>query len=147
MNVWGDFDWQTIKRLDDAGWHIRFYACPTKEYDAEWGEQHNALVIKEENAHVYFVTVTSGNVQAEDDTLEPLRLPSLSLSELRQKRQDTEKLIAQATEDLQAYCCRFCKTLGQENLRIQENIDLMQVRLNSEWMADGAVVLLEGWIP
>ena len=147
LNVWGDFDWQTIKRLDDAGWHIRFYACPTKEYDAEWGEQHNALVIKEENAHVYFVTVTPGNVQAEDDTLEPLRLPSLSLGELRQKRQDTEKLIAQATEDLQAYCCRFCKTLGQENLRIQENIDLMQVRLNSEWMADGAVVLLEGWIP
>ena len=135
------------QRLDDAGWHIRFYACPTKEYDAEWGEQHNALVIKEENAHVYFVTVTPGNVQAEDDTLEPLRLPSLSLGELRQKRQDTEKLIAQATEDLQAYCCRFCKTLGQENLRIQENIDLMQVRLNSEWMADGAVVLLEGWIP
>ena len=147
MEVWGNFDWDTVKRLDNAGWHIRFYTCPSKEYDAEWGEQHNAIVVKEENAHLYFITVTAGNTQGEEDALEPLRLPSLSLSGLKQKRQNTEKLIAQATDDLQAYCRRFCKTLGEANLRLQEDIDLMQVRLNSEWMADGAVILLEGWIP
>ena len=79
--------------------------------------------------------------------MEPLRLPSLNLSELKQKRQNTENLIAQATDDLQVYCRRFCQTLAQANLGLQENIDLMQVRLNSEWMADGAVILLEGWIP
>lgn len=147
MEVWGDFDWNTIKCLDDAGWHIRFYACPSKEYDAEWGEQHNAIIVKEESAHIYFVTVTPDNVQSEEDALEPLRLPSLNLSELKQKRQNTENLIAQATDDLQVYCRRFCQTLAQTNLGLQENIDLMQVRLNSEWMADGAVILLEGWIP
>ena len=147
MEVWGNFDWDAVKRLNNAGWHIRFYACPSKEYDAEWGEQHNAIVVKEENAHIYFITVTPGDAQSEEDALEPLRLPSLSLDELKQKRQNTEKLIAQATDDLCEYCRRFCQTLGQANLRLQEDIDLMQVRLNSEWMADGSVILLEGWIP
>ena len=33
------------------------------------------------------------------------------------------------------------------NLQLQEEIDLLKVKLNSEHMAEGAVVLMAGWIP
>ena len=45
----------------------------------------------------------------------------------------------------------FCKanycTLEKYNLQLQGEIDLLKVKLNSEQMAEGAVVLMEGWIP
>ena len=31
MEAWGDFDWKSIRRLEDAGWFVRFYTCPEKD--------------------------------------------------------------------------------------------------------------------
>lgn len=36
MEVWGDFDWGAIRKLEDAGWFVQFYTCPEKDYDEAW---------------------------------------------------------------------------------------------------------------
>mgnify|MGYP001137273935 CR=1 FL=1 len=82
MEVWGDFDWRAIRKLEDAGWFVQFYTCPEKDYNEAWAEDYNAIVVKENGGHLYFVTVTPQPVELD---VEPLRLPSLSLSELRKK--------------------------------------------------------------
>ena len=53
----------------------------------------------------------------------------------------------QAHAGLKEFCkANYC-TLEKYNLQLQEEIDLLKVKLNSEHMAEGAVVLMEGWIP
>lgn len=145
MQVWGDFDWTAVRKLRDAGWYVQFYSCTEKEYDEAWESDYNAVRIQEQGGHIYFVTVTPGPLEGLD--MEPLRLPSVSLSELLARKADTELQIEQAQADLKAFCQANCKTLEHGNLLLQGDIDLLKVKLNSEHMADGAVVLLEGWIP
>ena len=145
MQVWGDFDWDGVRKLRDAGWYIQFYSCTDKEYDEVWETDYNAVRIREQGGHIYFVTVTPGPLEGPD--MEPLRLPSAGLSELLARKADTESQIEQAQADLKAFCQANCKTLEQGSLLLQGDIDLLKVKLNSEQRADGAVVLLEGWIP
>lgn len=33
METWGDFDWQRIRELDKAGWHLQFYSCQERDSD------------------------------------------------------------------------------------------------------------------
>ena len=128
MEVWGDFDW-----------FVQFYTCPEKDYNEAWAEDYNAIVVKENGGHLYFVTVTPQPVELD---VEPLRLPSLSLSELSRKKADTEEALVQAHAGLKEFCkANYC-TLEKYNLQLQEEIDLLKVKLNSEHMAEGAVVLM-----
>ena len=79
MIVWGDFKWESIKRLDEAGWHIGFYTCQESEFQQEWSEHYNIIIVKQDKGQLFFITVTPF---APDWDLESLQLPSLSLSEL-----------------------------------------------------------------
>lgn len=144
MEVWGDFDWNAVRKLEEAGWYVKFYTCAEREYDEAWAEDYNAIIVKETGGHIYFVTVSPRPAELD---VEPLRLPSLSLSELNAKKAETEEALVQAKEALKAFCKANYRTLEDANLQLQGEIDLLKVKLNSEKKADGAVVLLEGWVP
>lgn len=144
LEVWGDFDWQSVRRLKSAGWYVQFYTCSGREFNEAWVAEDNAVVIKEDGGHLYFVTVTPEPAALE---LEPLRLSALSISELNRKKQDTEAALLQAQEELKTFCKANYHALEKGNMQLQSDIDLLKVKLNSEVMAEGAVVLLEGWIP
>lgn len=144
MEVWGDFDWKSVSRLESAGWQVRFYVCQDKEYDEAWTDQYNAIIVQTAGKYVYFVTVTPGSA---DIGIEPLRMPSYSLSELKKQKEETEAGVVRANEELKAFCRANYRTMEHYNTLLQSDIDLLEVKLNSEQMAEGAVVLLEGWIP
>ena len=144
MEVWGDFDWETISMLEEAGWFVQFYTCPEKNYNETWSEYYNAIVVKESGGHLYFVTVTPRPVGPD---MEPLRLPSSSLSELNRKKAGTEEALMQAQAELKAFCKANYSTMEKHALRLQGEIDLLKVKLNSKHLAEGTVVLMEGWIP
>lgn len=142
MEVWGEFDWARLKQLEQAGWLIRFYNCSEKDFQEEWADQ--VVVVRRESGHVFFVTVSHKPL---DLGLEPLRLPASSLSQLAQKLADAKQALADANEALKQFCRKYYNTLAEASVRLQSDIDLMQVRLSSEALAEGAVVLLEGWVP
>lgn len=144
MEIWGDFDWDAVRRLEDVGWYVQFYTCPERDYNEEWTEQYNAVIVKEKGGHLYFVTVTHEPVELD---IEPLRLPSLSLSGLKRKKADTEEALVRVNGELKEFCRANYRTLESGNMQLLSDIDLLKVRLNSEEMAEGSVVLLEGWIP
>lgn len=144
MEVWGDFDWDSVRKLENAGWHIQFYTTPERDYNEAWAEDYNAILVGENGGHLYFITVTPQPVELD---VEPLRLPSLSLSELNRKRVETVEALSQANAELKAFSKANYRTLEDDNLKLQGDIDLLKVKLNSEKMAEGAVVLLEGWVP
>lgn len=144
LDMWGDFDWNSITRLEEAGLFVRFYSCSEKEFDEAWVNEHNAMVINERGGQLYFITVTSQEVELDR---EPLHLPDESLSQLKGKLAKTEDKLAQAREELKSFCKTYYRTMEAGSLQLEGDIELLKVKRNSEEMADGVMVLLEGWIP
>ena len=54
--VWGEFDPARIQALKEAGYSLRFFACPTKVFQAEWG-----IAVSEKEGKTYFVLVENAN--------------------------------------------------------------------------------------
>ena len=144
MEIWGDFDWNAVERLKNSGWYIQFYTCSEKEFNEDWVDQYQVVRIHESAGHIYFVTVTPQSVDLE---LEPLRLPAFSLSELGRQREELLKELADTNAALTAFSKANYRALEKGSLKLEGEMELWKVKLNSERMADGAVLLLEGWIP
>jgi V/A-type H+-transporting ATPase subunit I len=144
LEPWGDYDRALLEKLADAGWGMYFYICPEKDYQPEWETQHQAVKVKEDGRNVYFVALSAHQPQL---GIEPLRLPESSLSELAAERTQAEADLAAAQQKLTQYCKANYRTLELADKHLQDDIDLLKVKLNSEAMAEGSVLLLEGWIP
>lgn len=144
METWGEFAWEDVERLRDAGWFVQFYECTDREYKEEWEEDYHAIIINDEGAHRCFVTVTPMPVHLD---IEPLRLPDESLSELQAKRKATVAAMAKGQAELADFATKELHTLQSANEALQHDIDWQKVHLSSERMAEGAVVMLEGWVP
>ncbi len=144
IRPWGDFDWSSVQRLSDAGYNIRFYSCTEREFNPQWSEDHDIVVIQKSASHIGFVTVSRDDVSL---GIEPLKLPSESLSQLCARREQTVAAIAAAKDELAQFCVANYNTLAHLDNELSADIDLMKVRLDGEPQAEGAVILMEGWIP
>lgn len=142
LEPWGDFDLASVDKLEKAGWRCSFYDCQEKDFRSEWEDE--VVVVNRENGHVYFVAVDHCTP---DLGLEPLRLPQCGLSALKRKKAEVEEEIAAATAALKDFCRRYHAALAGSHEALQAEIDLMKVKLSGEEMAQGAVRLLEGWVP
>ncbi len=142
LEPWGDFDPQRVRDLERAGWRMDFYDCLEKDFSPAWEQE--VTVVNREAGHVYFVTVAHHTF---DLGLEPLRLPVAGLSELKRKKAALEADVASATAELKAFCRRYYSFMERQLALLQADIDLLKVRLSGEQMAEGAVLLLEGWVP
>lgn len=144
MSVWGDFDWQTIRKLEKAGYYIQFYACSEREFNPKWGELCDIVPIDKAVGRLSFITVSREPVKLE---IEPLRLPNLSLTELDSKKTGIQDALVAAKDELTAFCVANYNTLVQYNKELDGEIDLIKVRLDGEPQAEGAVMVMEGWVP
>ena len=64
MSVWGDFDWQAIRNLEKAGYHIQFYACSEREFNPKWEELCDIVVIDKTVGRMSFVTISHEPVKS-----------------------------------------------------------------------------------
>lgn len=78
---------------------------------------------------------------------EAVALPARSLSELKIDLDDLRRAIEDKELNLANYCACYCPVVQSAALDLEEEIDLMRVKLGGEKMADGALILLEGWTP
>ncbi|MDO4185909.1 MAG: V-type ATPase 116kDa subunit family protein [Bacteroidales bacterium] len=144
MNVWGEFSWKDIHKLQEAGYCFQFYNCTEREYQKDWENLCDIVQITKAAGHVFFVTISKEPVTLD---VEPVSMPSLSLSELQQKKETLVEEQTSTKAELQDFCRKYSKTLEHYDQYLQGDIDLIKVRLDGEPQAEGAVLLMEGWIP
>ncbi|WP_367279733.1 V-type ATP synthase subunit I [uncultured Bacteroides sp.] len=144
MEIWGNFEWSSVQRLKDVGWFVQFFECSESEFDETWETSFNAYRIAERGGHVYFITITKGPVELE---VESLRLPDLSLAELEAEKQRLMQQLEETTNELKSFCKANYRTVEYFSHQLEGDIDLLKVKLNSEKVADGTVLIMEGWIP
>lgn len=144
MEVWGEFDWNLIDKLKDNGWIIQFFNCPEKSFDENWQDEYHAQVISRKGGQCYFITVNTAPVELE---AEAVRLPKHKLSELINQHQELNKDLDEAKRQLARFCAAHLSVVETAINQLQSDIELLEVKLGGEKMADGSVVLLEGWVP
>ena len=145
MEVWGEFDWKIIDQLKAHGWLMQFYCCPEKSFDETWTDEYNATIINRKGGQCYFVTVNQTLVELEAETV---RLPKHRLSELIQEQEELKSSIQKANDDLDLFCVNNLPVVEKALENLESDINLMEVeQLGGERMADGAIIMMDGWVP
>ena len=145
MEVWGEFDWKVIDQLKANGWQMQFYCCPEKSFEETWVDEYNATIINRKGGQCYFVTVNQVPVELE---AEVVRLPKQRLSELVREQEELKAEIKKANELLDLFCIDNTPVVENALEALEGNINLMEVeQLGGERMADGTIVMMEGWVP
>lgn len=144
FDPWGGFEWGKLDALQKNGWKVQFFSCPERNFDAAWLDDYNAIVISKRDGLCYFVTVNQQLVAIDAETV---NLPHKNYSDLLAQKEEKEKQLGDDRHSLSEYCAAAISTVESAIVALQDEIDLMKVRLGGEQKADGSLVLLEGWVP
>ena len=143
---WGEFDVTTIEKLESAGYDIRFFISPAKNFCQEWVDEYNAIVVAEQASRLYFVTVTPKHVVVDIDA-EVAKLPDASLSALESEKERVEQQIEAFNAELDKLAVAELSTLRAANDALMHDLEFMKVALDGEKVSGDKLVLLEGWAP
>lgn len=143
---WGDFNPEKVALLEAAGYCIKFFTCPLKSFNPEWESEFNAIEIERDKQKVNFVTVNPVGKSVDIDA-EVCNLPDTSLSEIESGIAELNEKNAQLAASMAELAANAVGSLKAEIVRLQNEIDFGRVRLTGEEMADGNLLLLEGWVP
>lgn len=146
LSPWGDFDSSKLALLSEAGYKVRFYICPSKNYCEQWEEDYNAIVIARDKNSVRFVTVSSPDTEPAINAV-PCSLPEESLSSIQDSLSATRQEIGTAEKEFTSFAASNLDALKAMRGGLIESIDLANVKLNTEHACDDKLMLLEGWIP
>ena len=146
MAIWGDFSAERMEQLKAAGYTLRYFTCPKKLFQEEWG-----IVVAEQGAMVYFVQVTSSGEEAKGESLEAgvqeQYLNQKSAADLLKDVEGLNGLLVAQNARIELWAKENIPALEDELKQLQEQIDWKRVTLNTDSEADGSLKILEGFCP
>lgn len=140
--VWGEFDAKRIQALKDAGYTLRFFACPTSAFQEEWG-----IKVNEKEGKTYFVNVNNENYADYADYATELLLPEKSATQFAQEVEHLKGLLAAANARIEAWQLANMERLRKELTETRQHIDWQRVTLSTDKLAEGSLCLFEGFCP
>ena len=146
LEPWGEFQHGRIEKLREAGYDVRFFITGARNYNSEWEQLYNAMIISQRQSRVYFVTVTHRGEEFELDA-EQAKLPESSLSALIAERGLALKHIEDNDKALVALAKEKLNTLRAAYDELQHEIEFAKVVLDGEKVTGDKLLLLEGWVP
>ncbi len=147
FGAWGEFDWDKIYSLRSAGYIVRFFTCAARNFNEEWVDNYNAIIVSEFNSQVYFITMTPEGVVTDMEETERVRLPKESLSDLTAILNNEIKHENEIENTITQFCFDSYHSLEQGYNFALEAVDLTKVQLSSDPQAENKLIFLEGWIP
>lgn len=146
LEFWGDFDPDYINKLRDSGYHIDFFVIQKKDYNPEWENKYNSIVINDKSSRLYFITITNQDNVAEEIGLETADLPNVSLKDLLKLTESIKKNRDEEVDKLKALSADI-PSIDAAVLDIEAKITLKRVVLNTSHVADDKLMLIQGWAP
>ncbi|MDO4824214.1 MAG: V-type ATPase 116kDa subunit family protein [Bacteroidales bacterium] len=145
LEPWGDFSQDNVARLESAGYRLNYFVCDRKLFSEQWIEQYNATIVSD-GKQVRFVTVTPVGEEIQV-AAEQQSLPQVSLSDLQKELAAAEQQLEQNAQSIRQFAADNVGTFISQRDQLVQSINLSKVRLNGEGMAEGKLILLQGWIP
>lgn len=146
MRLWGDFSYQNINRLKQAGYDVTFFSCPTAKYEPVWEELYNATLVNNIQSVTYFVTITKEGTLIDIDAERP-KMPVRGLSKLLARLEQREKDTKNAGKKLKQLSADDYNTLKEFDRNLENEFNLANALVQTDKQANDKLMLLEGWIP
>ena len=140
MAIWGDFSAERIAQLKEAGYTLRYFTCPKKLFQEEWG-----IVVAEQGATVYFVQVNNENEAPEGSQEQYLN--AKSAVDLQKDVEGLNGLLVAQNARIELWAKENIPALENELNELQQQVDWKRVTLNTASEADGSLKVLEGFCP
>ena len=140
MAIWGDFSAERITQLKEAGYTLRYFTCPKKLFQEEWG-----IVVAEQGAMVYFVQVN--NADDAPEVCQEQYLNEKSAADLQKDVEGLNGLLVAQNARIELWAKENIPALENELNELQQQIDWKRVTLNTASEADGSLKVLEGFCP
>ena len=145
-NIWGDFNYDILEKIREAGYNMTFFSTPTSEYNEEWESLYNAIPIKSAQSLSYFITITPAN-ELLNLSAEKVKLPESCLSELNICIEQLKKDIEQISREMETHAIEDYNTFIALDNVLQDEFNLSNTKMQSTPEADEKLMLLEGWTP
>ena len=144
MAIWGDFSTERMEQLKAAGYTLRYFSCPKKLFQEDWG-----IIVAEEGATVYFVHIEGLGVEEFSSlgVCQEQHLNEKSSADLLKDVEGLNGLLVAQNARIELWAKENIPALEAELESIQQDIDWQRVTLNTETECEGALKLLEGFAP
>ena len=146
LEPWGDFSPESIAKLRDSGYDIGFYISTEANFNEDWIEAYNAMVINRVASKVYFITFTKTDQEIDLD-VERIKLPDRSYSQTQELILNNKEELLRQEEILQNIARKDIPSLLAARKELNGEIEFDQVVLNTEPAAGEKLMLLQGWLP
>lgn len=143
---WGNFSWNTVEKLAEAGKHIHFFGVNRSKFDESWAEQYNAVEVSQNGSMLYFIVITD-SAKAPDIAADLIRIPHKELKTFQLEKQELETAIQKADHKLDQIAEAEVQVLKDYLNEISNEFEFNKVALQTERKADNRVMLLEGFVP
>ena len=137
---WGDFDPVRVEGLSNIGYAMGFFVCPERSFNEEWAELYYATEVTREKGKVYFVTLTPVGEEVVLDA-ERLRLPHVSLADLRKQIREKEEGIAAIEHEMGRLAQGYVSRLRGYEDELRTSIAFHRVVLGTEQVADNRLMV------
>ncbi len=148
LSPWGNFSFESIYNLKEAGISVRFFICSPKKFDPEWKTKYNIAEINHTGGQLYFVFFQK---ESEDNDIdvdaEEIRLPEKSLSSLNEQLSSLEDRYQKIEKEYDNLAKYSIPLLERSKNELTGKLDLDKVVLNTEKQAEDKLLILEGWVP
>ena len=146
MEIWGEFTYSNINKLQRAGYHITFFTCPVAKFNDSWVEKYNAIQISTYQSVVYFITITKIGEVIEIDAERP-KMPDRGLAKLRARYNKQLEDIKAIADRLKQYAVEDYNTLDMLDKKLHNKFNYSNAIVQATKEADDKLMLMEGWAP
>ena len=144
MQFWGDFDFDNIKKMKDAGYEVLFFTCPTEKFNSKWEEDYDVVIINEIKSVSYFVAITKSGGEISIEA-EHAKMPEAGLQKLHEKLKRVKKDIENIENKLKEKTFAVHNTLEEFDRDVENEYNFIKTHAQADAKAGDKVMLLEGW--
>ncbi len=144
--AWGDFSVEDMRRLADAGVHMRFFTTQKSTFDkniAEWGEKYNISLISDAGSVARFVVIGDGSGDVSIDAQEQ-KAPSISISDAEKAMKAKISSMRELNAKISA-CADARAEIEAELAALKMRLQDVRIEATAENAADGMLLVMEGW--
>ena len=142
---WGKFDKSRLEQLETLGYAVRYYVAPKKKFSEDWSELYPLQVVAEDNASVWFVTVSEKDAEY-SFPIDPVQAPGGSWEDAQKVSDELAAEIALVKGQLLRYKENIAK-MTEDNEQALVDLDMYLAKAGTETAAENMLTLIEGFAP
>ena len=143
---WGEYSGEDLLQLETSGYRAYLFRSLLHNFDAAWEEAYFIFEIRRNATHKWFMLVASADSQV-DINAEREIPANHSLTELREQLRLHEQELSSIMKSLAAMGAAFGERLAKEKRRLESDLALSKVYLDTHSESDDTLRILEGWVP